>query len=182
MATQTKRTRATLVNQSTVEEVREFLQSLPENPKEDLSLKEVIDKLREPLQAALAKGYSYQDLAAQLEKQGIHISATTLKNYLPSGRRSGKAQSSTTTRKRVAKRVQSDTAEVAVEPSTSPTQSAPQRRGRKPKAAAIATPQEAAESNSEKSPRRSGRAAQVQANSKPTTRGRSTTRSKSSKA
>jgi hypothetical protein len=95
MAGKTKRTRATLVKQGAVEEAQEFLRSLPEKPKEDLSLKEAINKLKEPLQAALARGYSYQELAAQLKKQGINISPTTLKNYLPSGRRSGKTQSTT---------------------------------------------------------------------------------------
>jgi hypothetical protein len=115
MATQ-KGTRATLVKLAQVEEARTFLQSLPEKSKEDLSLKEAIDKLREPLQAALAKGYSYQDLAAQLEKQGIKISATTLKNYLPSGKRSGKSQSPAPTRKRAAKQVQSDSSATSVAP------------------------------------------------------------------
>lgn len=107
MAAKTKRSRATLVKQSAVKDAEAFLKALPEKTKEDLSLKEAVNKLKEPLQAALAKGYSYQELAAQLENQGIHISATTLKNYLPSGKRGGKGQASTTTRKRAAKQLQS---------------------------------------------------------------------------
>lgn len=118
MVGKTKGSRATLVKQSAVEDARVFLQALPEKPKEDLSLKETVDKLKAPLQAALAKGYTYPELAAQLESQGIHISATTLKNYLPSGKRSGKSQS-TTAPKRAAKQVQSTTSTTSIAPSSS---------------------------------------------------------------
>jgi hypothetical protein len=174
-----KGTRATLVKLAQVEEAHDFLRSLPEKSKEDLSLKDAIDQLREPLQAALAKGYSYQDLASQLEKQGINISATTLKNYLPSGRRGGKSPS---TRKRAAKQVQPATTARAVESPASPPDSSTKQPGRKPKASAIATDPKPAESAPEKAPRRSSRAAKAQTNSTPTTRGTSTTRSKSSKS
>lgn len=118
MVGKTKGSRATLVKQSAVEDARVFLQALPEKPKEDLSLKETVDKLKAPLQAALAKGYTYPELAAQLESQGIHISATTLKNYLPSGKRSGKGQS-TTTPKRAAKQVRSTTSTTSIASSSS---------------------------------------------------------------
>lgn len=102
-ATPGKRSKATLVKKEMVEEANSFLQDLPEKQKEDLSLKEAVNKLREPIQEALAKGYSYPDLAKMLSEKGIKISALTLKNYAPSGRKQ-----SSKAKPRRAKKVQSD--------------------------------------------------------------------------
>lgn len=82
-----KKPKATLVKQDAIEQTSVFLQSLPEKPKENLSLREAIDQMQDSLREALAKGYNYQELAAMLTEQGIKISAFTLKNYVPSGRR-----------------------------------------------------------------------------------------------
>lgn len=88
MAEQTeKRTKAVAVKQASIESTSAFLESLPEKPKEDLSLREAIDQLREPLKAALSRGYTYAELAEMLTEKGIKISAFTLKNYVPSGKR-----------------------------------------------------------------------------------------------
>lgn len=88
MATAFKgRSKSAAVSRDVVESAGSFLATLPEKPKEELSLRESMGHLRESVQAALAKGYSYQDLADLLGKQGINISATTLKNYVPSGKR-----------------------------------------------------------------------------------------------
>jgi hypothetical protein len=90
MATATsKRPKSASVKHASLEQTGAFLQALPEKPKEELSLKEAISQLQVPLRAALAKGYSYQELAAMLAQKGINISAFTLKNYVPSGKRSG---------------------------------------------------------------------------------------------
>ncbi|NJP08838.1 MAG: hypothetical protein HC866_04610 [Leptolyngbyaceae cyanobacterium RU_5_1] len=86
----TKRPKASVVKQAAIEHTSTFLQALPEKPKEDLSLKEAIGQLQDPIRAALAKGYTYQELAALLSEKGIRISAFTLKNYVPSGRRKPK--------------------------------------------------------------------------------------------
>ncbi|MBW4566424.1 MAG: hypothetical protein KME32_36325 [Mojavia pulchra JT2-VF2] len=58
------------------------LEKLEDKAKEELSLRESISFLREKLQSALKKGYSYQDLSLILAKQEIKISAATLKQYL----------------------------------------------------------------------------------------------------
>jgi hypothetical protein len=58
------------------------LEKLEEKAKEELSLRESIYFLREKLQSALKKGYSYKDLSEILAKQEIKISAATLKQYL----------------------------------------------------------------------------------------------------
>ncbi|WP_421654640.1 hypothetical protein [Leptothermofonsia sp. ETS-13] len=86
-ATTRKRPKSTLVKQETVGHAIAFLQDLPEKTKEDLSLREAVEQMREPIRAALAKGYSYDDVAKMLSDKGIKISALTLKNYAPSGRR-----------------------------------------------------------------------------------------------
>lgn len=83
-----KRTRATTVSPDSVEQATVFLQELPDKPKEDLSLREAVGQMQDSLKAALAKGYSYDELARMLADQGIQISAFTLKNYVPSGKRS----------------------------------------------------------------------------------------------
>jgi hypothetical protein len=83
-----KRTRATMVSPEAIGHATTFLQELPEKPKEDLSLREAVGQMQDSLKAALAKGYSYEELAQMLAGQGIQISAFTLKNYVPSGKRS----------------------------------------------------------------------------------------------
>lgn len=83
-----KRTRATTVSPDAVEQAASFLEELPDKPKEDLSLREAVGQMQDSLKAALAKGYSYEELAQMLGNQGIQISAFTLKNYVPSGKRS----------------------------------------------------------------------------------------------
>lgn len=109
MATATrKRSRATVVNQEAIGQASAFLQDLPVKPKESLSLREAVEQMQEFLQAALEKGYSYQDLAAILEEQGIKISVLTLKNYIPSGKR----QAGKTKARRSRKSVQDESAPV----------------------------------------------------------------------
>lgn len=82
-----KRSKAVAVKQASIGNTSAFLESLPEKPKEDLSLREAIDQLREPLRAALSRGYTYAELAEMLTEKGVKISAFTLKNYVPSGKR-----------------------------------------------------------------------------------------------
>lgn len=86
-ATTRGRSKSAAVNRELLETAGSFLETLPEKPKEEMSLREAMKHLREPIQAALAKGYNYPDLAEVLAQQGIRISATTLKNYVPTGKR-----------------------------------------------------------------------------------------------
>jgi len=88
MPNQTRRnSRSGRIQLRTISKTRASLQDLPEREKEPLSLQEVIYQLRAPLRAALAKGYSYSELANLLKQQGISISVSTLRNYLTSGER-----------------------------------------------------------------------------------------------
>ncbi|MDX2211674.1 MAG: type I secretion C-terminal target domain-containing protein [Oculatellaceae cyanobacterium bins.114] len=55
--------------------------------KVSVSLKEAVHQLQDSLEAALVKGYSYEELADLLQQEGIPISSSSLKNYLASTRR-----------------------------------------------------------------------------------------------
>ena len=61
------------------------LDKLETKPKEELSLRESIYFMRGKLNAALRKGYSYEDLSEILAEQEILVSAATLKLYLAEG-------------------------------------------------------------------------------------------------
>ena len=58
------------------------LEQLETKPKSELNLRESIFFLKDKLNSALKKGYSYQDLSEILSEQEILISAATLKQYL----------------------------------------------------------------------------------------------------
>ena len=58
------------------------LDKLGTKPKEELTLRESIYFMRGKLNAALRKGYSYEDLSEILAEQDILVSAATLKLYL----------------------------------------------------------------------------------------------------
>jgi len=73
---------ATLVMQPAIDEAAEALENLPEKVKEKLSLREAVDTLREQITAVLDKGYSYEDIAAMLEKQGITLLETASREAL----------------------------------------------------------------------------------------------------
>lgn len=76
-----------VVKQEHIHHAISFFSDLPEKSKETVSLREAVELMKEPLRAAMAKGYTHVDLAEILTQQGIKISALTLKNYLPSGKR-----------------------------------------------------------------------------------------------
>lgn len=79
--------RTVRIKTRTVRQTKASLQDLPEKKGELVSLQEAIHQLRFPIEAALAEGYSYPELAAILQRQGIFISAPTLRRYLFSDRR-----------------------------------------------------------------------------------------------
>jgi len=97
--TRSRGTRASVVKPEVMGQVAGFLDDLPDKPKEQLSLKEAIAQLHEPIQAAFDKGYSYDETADILRDHGIQISAFTLKSYVPRGRKPSTAKKTTTTRK-----------------------------------------------------------------------------------
>lgn len=182
-----KRPKVGSVQKQAVSQVSTFLQDLPEKPKETFSLREAVDQLRSEIQAALAKGYSYEDVAVILTDKGVEISPSTLKNYVPSGKRQAAkdAAAPAKPRGRRSRKTQEDdaateTATASVEPSTpAPATEEPApapKRGRgRAKAAAPVDTQPAEEA----APRRGrGRAKTATADEKPAgTRSRSTAKS-----
>ncbi len=106
------RSKAVNVNKQSVEQAGSYLQELPEKPKENLSLREAVGQLRDQIQAALAKGYSYDDLAKMLTEKGIEISATTLKSYVPAGRRQSNKDKTAAPKTRTRRTRKTDDAEI----------------------------------------------------------------------
>lgn len=147
MATATrKRSRASSVTPETVSQAIAYLEDLPEKAKEDLSLKESVVQMQDQIKAALAKGYSYDDIAKLLSDKGIKISALTLKNYVPSGKRQANKTSNTKTR-RPRKSSGDTTASAASATQAASTETATEsapargRRGRTKSVAAEAAPE-----------------------------------------
>jgi hypothetical protein len=86
MARTTRRTSlSTLVPKTAIEKATFTLQDLPEKPKEELSLKEAVQNMREVISAALSKGYSLEEVAEMLTQQGVDITPPSLKYYLTRG-------------------------------------------------------------------------------------------------
>lgn len=124
MAPTTRRSpNATLVTQSAIDEASNALQDLPEKPRDKLSLREAVETLREPIVAALEKGYSYEDITAMLANQGVTIAPSSLKHYLARSNRQLKAKGAGTQTRR--KRTVRQTEEDEIEPDELELQSAP---------------------------------------------------------
>ena len=73
-----------VVQQSAIKQATNLLEQLPEKPREIWSLREAIDLLQDSITTALARGYSYEEVATMLADQGIKISVSSLKRYLAS--------------------------------------------------------------------------------------------------
>ena len=81
--TSTKRNQK--ISLETLETTLETLDNLSEKKQKEMTLRQSVHFLRDKLQKALKKGYTYQDLSEILEQQEILISAATLKQYLTEG-------------------------------------------------------------------------------------------------
>jgi hypothetical protein len=67
----------TIVEQATV-----TLRDLPDKPKEELSLKEAMERMHDYITAALTKGYSLEEVADLLSNEGVDINVPSLKYYV----------------------------------------------------------------------------------------------------
>ncbi|OLP20051.1 hypothetical protein BST81_02090 [Leptolyngbya sp. 'hensonii'] len=75
--------RSKSVHKSTLEQVDLFLRELPNKEKDHLSLREAITEMAESVRTAMAKGYSYSEIAALLsEHMGISVSSWSLRRYI----------------------------------------------------------------------------------------------------
>ncbi|MBW4661823.1 MAG: hypothetical protein KME15_24410 [Drouetiella hepatica Uher 2000/2452] len=176
MATATlKRARAGNVSKTALDQVGSLLQDLPEKSQDQISLRDAVAQLQGVIKDTLAKGYSYEDVAALLAQQEIAISPSTLRNYvLTNGSRTTQKQASTKTRaKRGAKVPSTEPIAAVIEPeleteqpeaigSTKASAEAQSAKGQRQSSPATAQP----ETETEKKPRR-GRASKA-ASTQPT--------------
>lgn len=120
---------ATLVTKTSIDQASEALQGLPEKTKEKLSLREAVDVLRDHITAALDKGYSYEDIAVMLAKQGVTIAPSSLKHYLARSNRQLKTRTGAQTRRKRTPKAEAVEPEApAPEPMV---EEAPPKRGRR---------------------------------------------------
>jgi hypothetical protein len=83
MATTTRnRSKSANVSQTAIDQVGSFLQDLSAKPREELSLREAIEQLADPIRGAMAKGYSQEDIVGILGENGIKTTVATLKRYI----------------------------------------------------------------------------------------------------
>ncbi|HEY9625314.1 MAG TPA: hypothetical protein V6C78_33650 [Crinalium sp.] len=101
-----------------VEQATLTLQELPEKAKESLSLKETIESMYDAIKAALAKGYSQEDIASFLTGKGVEIAPASLKYYLS---RLGRQKAAGQTKRKVSRaksQASSDETSTATEAAT----------------------------------------------------------------
>lgn len=122
MATSTRnRPKTASVSKTAIDQVGSLLQDLSAKPKEEMSIREAIDQLREPIQSAMAKGYHYDDIIKILADSGITTTATTVKRYLSlSNPRRSKGKTAKPGRRSTAKPEAEAEAEPAPEPVPEP--------------------------------------------------------------
>jgi hypothetical protein len=137
MATTRNRPKSTNISKSAIDQVGSLLQDLSAKPREEMSLREAIDQLREPIQGAMARGYSYEDIVKILGEKGIPTTVTTVKRYISLGN-SPKRKASTKGRtKRAHDSEPVDADEASESPSestgrsTADSEAAPKTRGRR---------------------------------------------------
>lgn len=80
-------TTSPIIPKSAIEQATTALQDLPEKPKEQWSLREAVNLMRDSINDALSKGYSYEEVAEMLTSQGVHINVQSLKYYLVRGKK-----------------------------------------------------------------------------------------------
>lgn len=134
---------ATLVTKNSIDQAAEALQELPEKTKEKLSLREAVDVLRDHITAALDKGYSYEDIAVMLAKQGVSIAPSSLKHYLARSNRQLRSKTGATQpRRRRTSKASIEAEELPelsvpeLEAALSEVDEAPPKRGRRAKTSA----------------------------------------------
>jgi hypothetical protein len=181
-----KRPKTVLVKKDSVDQAGNFLDSLPEKPKEAFSLRAAVDRLREPIRAALAKGYTYEEVAALLAKQGIAISPSTLKNYVPSGSRQAAKTKTAGTKTRQVKATSESTETATTSTQPKATTQTKLDNGESPEKLAVVQPAKQrtrAAAKTKTEPSTKAKTSTKQSSSKPTTAAKSTrTTRKSSNA
>ena len=67
-----------------VADLRQAIQELASRPKNQLTVREVIESMQDELHQKREEGWSFEELAQVLAEKGLKIAATTLRDYLGS--------------------------------------------------------------------------------------------------
>jgi hypothetical protein len=70
------------ISQENIQDVVSSLQNLPAREMDVPSLREAVALLQDPINTALDRGYSYEEVTEVLQNQGIKVSVSSLKRYL----------------------------------------------------------------------------------------------------
>lgn len=70
------------IKKSAIDQMIGVFNEAPEKPKDEHTLKESVQLMQESIKGMLAKGYTYDEIAAMMAKGGIVISGATLKQYM----------------------------------------------------------------------------------------------------
>lgn len=71
------------ISPTDIDQLRSELSQLPPKPKEHLTARDVVTALASDIRAKISTdGYSLKDVAAEMSKRGVQISASTLGSYL----------------------------------------------------------------------------------------------------
>jgi hypothetical protein len=87
MTTTKRAPNSVIVPKIAIEQATLALEALPEKPKERWSLREAVEHMQTSITAALEKGYTYDEVASMLSKQGVEIRASSLKRYLATAKK-----------------------------------------------------------------------------------------------
>jgi hypothetical protein len=190
------------IPKAALEKVQLSLSGLPEKTRQGVPLREAVEQMQDVIVEALAKGYSYEDVASLLTEQGVDINAPSLKYHLSRLKKTKRTRAAkgTTGRKRRTKASDETVAEplpaseAAAKKSTKTKTStkAPSRRAAaKTKSTAAEasvavepTPAPASSEEKEASPKKQGArsAANTKASTKSATRSKATSKTPSSKS
>jgi hypothetical protein len=128
---------AAAVTKAAIAQATKMLDELPARPKESWSLREAVNMLQDSITTALSRGYSYEEVTVLLAGKGVDITASSLKRYLATAKKTDGSTKVTKTRKpRMTK-----AAKAAAAAAAPAEEAAPKRRGRKPGAAKAAAAQ-----------------------------------------
>lgn len=70
------------VKTTTIEAAIKKLEAAPQKQKEEHTLRESIELMKDAIKGILERGYTYDEVAAMLSESGITISGATLKQYM----------------------------------------------------------------------------------------------------
>jgi len=75
----------TQISDEQIKQARELLKTLPSKQKSSHSKRDAVFSMKKDIIALQARGYSFAEIAQQLQTAGISISSATLKSYIQRG-------------------------------------------------------------------------------------------------